>query len=113
MKSRIFVLFAMLLLSFSVTAEMQTHSEAMEVAASDVRLPQSDSGTIAFKQCEECDYQTEPVSAGTVWLLNDKATTLAKFRAAMARIANRNEHLIVITQSMDDQGIVEVSMWDR
>lgn len=113
MKSRITIVFAMLLLSFSATAEMQTYSEVYELAASDVRLPQSDAGTIAFKRCSECETQTEQLSGNTVWKLNGRGTSLVKFRAAMAGIIKRDRQLVTITQRVEDEDITEVAMWVR
>lgn len=113
MKSKIILILATLLLSLSATAEMITHTEAYEVAASNVRLPQSDSGTIAYKRCEECEYQVTQVRGSTVWNLNGKATTLSKFRVAMAGIARRDRQLVIVKQYLAGDIVTEVVLWVR
>ena len=71
-----------LLLSLSLTAAAQfkTIAEAYEVALSDIRLPQNEAGTIAYKTCADCPYETKRVNAATVWEFNGKAMSLKKFR---------------------------------
>lgn len=113
MKSRILFAFAALLLSASASAEMVTYSEAYELSAASVRLPATNAGTIGFRACGDCVYQTVQVTAETVWRLNGQPTTLRKFRDAMALVSDRKTQLIVVNQRLHDDRIIEVSMHVR
>jgi hypothetical protein len=113
MKSKITLIIAALLLSLSAAAEMITHTEAYELAASSVRLPATEGGTIAFKTCSKCDYQVIQLRGNTVWNLNGNATTLTKFRAAMAGITNRDSQLVIVKKNLADKEVTEVVLWVR
>ena len=111
MKAKIALVFATLLLSATAAAEMRTHTEAYEIRASFVRLPQSEAGTIAFKRCAECQYETRQMASSMNWKLNGRRTTLAKFRKAMATVSDRDNQLIVVAKRVEDQRVTEVVMW--
>ncbi len=93
---KIKTIFAALLLSLSLTAAAQftTIAEAYEVSINDVRLPQNELGTIAFKKCSDCDYETRRISRDTVWEFNGERMTLEKFRRALATV-DRSENIPV------------------
>jgi hypothetical protein len=93
---KIKMIFAALLLSLSLTAAAQfkTIAEAYEVSIGDVRLPQNEVGTIAFKKCSECDYETRRISRETVWEFNGERMSLEKFRRALATV-DRSENIPV------------------
>ncbi len=62
MKIKMIVTALLLSLTITAVAQMQTVAEAYEVALSDVRLPQNEVGTIAFKTCVDCPYETKRVN---------------------------------------------------
>ena len=86
MKIKMIVTALLLSLSIAAAAQMTTVAEAYEVALSDVRLPQNEAGTIAFKTCADCPYETKRVNATTVWEFNGKAMSLEKFRYHFASV---------------------------
>jgi hypothetical protein len=67
MKIKMIVTALLLSLSITAAAQFKTIAEAYEVAPSDVRLPQNEAGTIAFKKCSDCSYTTKRVTAATIW----------------------------------------------
>ena len=111
MKSKIFLALAALMLSLPAAAEMRTHIEAWELPASYVRLPVTDAGTVAFKLCHSCAYETRQTARNMVWKLNGRGTTLENFRKAMARINDLNKHLIVVAKRVTDNKVTEVVIW--
>ena len=93
---KIKMIFTVLLLSLSLTAAAQfkTIAEAYEVSINDLRLPQSEAGTIAYKKCSDCDYETRRVNRATVWEFNGERMSLEKFRHALATV-DRSENIPV------------------
>jgi len=63
MKTKLLIAIAMMGLALPVAADFTTVQVAYEVALSEVRLPRNEKGTIAFKECDDCEYQTKRVSA--------------------------------------------------
>ena len=94
-----------LLLGFCLPAAAQitTVQKAHEVSLSTVRFPETSSGTIRFKACRRCEYQTVRVTAETRWILNGNSVRLEEFKAAMDDVQDRqNEHLTVLHHLEND-----------
>ncbi len=83
---------------------------AHEVTLADLRLPQSDAGTIGFRSCDECDYQTKRVTTATRWSLNGKALSLDDFRLGIARITERNDVYVTVLHHLEEDRVTEVSV---
>ena len=80
MKLKVLITAALLSLALPAAADFKQVQEAYEVALSDLRLPRAHNGTIAFKECESCDYVSVRVGADTRYMLNGKAVPLKEFR---------------------------------
>lgn len=113
MKLRILMTALLLSLALPAAADFTTVQLAHEVAMSTVRLPQSESGTIAFKACKDCKYQTNRVSGETQWLVNRKAVTLVKFREVVAGLEDRDEKYVTVQHHLERDLITEVSITIR
>jgi hypothetical protein len=59
MKFKVLIAAIILALALPAAAQFRTVSKAHEVRLSDLRLPQSDGGTVAYKPCDECPYETK------------------------------------------------------
>ncbi|MDH3748357.1 MAG: hypothetical protein OER97_09130 [Gammaproteobacteria bacterium] len=110
MKFRLLMTALVLSLALPAAAQFTTVQLAHEVEMSTVRLPQSESGTIAFKACGECDYQTTRVSSETVWLVNNRPVTLVKFRQVVAGMTDRDKEYVTVKQHLERDLITQVSI---
>jgi hypothetical protein len=86
MKIKMIVTALLLGIAIPAAAQFTTIAEAYEVALDDVRLPQNEVGTIAFKKCADCDYEVRRVNRDTVWEFNGKRMSLEKFRRNLATV---------------------------
>jgi hypothetical protein len=79
-----------ILLCFGVpaAAEFVLVAEAHEVALRDLRLPGNANGTLSFKPCETCDYQTVRVTAATEYEANGRLYPLQEFRGQLENVRN-------------------------
>ncbi len=111
MNLKLLIAALMLGLALPATADFVTIEQAYEVALSDIRLPQSDSGTIAFKECETCNFQTKRVDADTRWLINNRAVSLQKFREAVNRVTDRNSEPVSILHHLESNRVTAVSVY--
>jgi hypothetical protein len=80
MKIKMIVTALLLSLSLTAAAQMKDSGAAYEVKMTDVRLPTSEVGTIGFKPCGDCDYETRRVNRSTVWEFNGERMSLKDFR---------------------------------
>ena len=113
MKFKVLITAIMLMLALPATAQFTTTVLAHEVALSQLRLPTHENGTIAFKACQECDYQTVRVTEGTRYVLNGTRTSLTKFRQAAAGIRERSLQAVSVHQHLADNVVTAVEITIR
>jgi hypothetical protein len=85
-------------------------SQAYEVFLSDFRPPGAEGGTVAFKQCEDCEMQTVSVSSNTRYNVNGKSVRLAEFRKAIAAVRDRDAVAITVLHHLESDTIVSISV---
>jgi len=110
MKIKILITALVLTLAMPAAAQFTTVQLAHEVALSELRLPSHPTGTIGFKSCSECEYQTKRVSEHTRYVVDGRAVPLDKFRSAVSHIRNRSEHAVTVLQHLEDNVITQVSI---
>ena len=91
-----------------VNENFVTVIEAYEVQLSDLRLPESTGGTLAFRPCAECDYETVRVTAGTRYEANDQAYALEEFRLELERIPDPQEQSVTVMHHLESNTITAV-----
>jgi len=113
MKTKLLITAIALFLALPAAAEMKVITEGYECSLGNVRLPQSDSGTIAYKQCDSCDYQTNRVASDAVWELNGKPMRLQDFRKQLSQVRDRNDQTITVYRHLEQNRVVKVSIYIR
>ena len=111
MKTKLLIAAALIGLALPAAAQFQTVQQAYEVALSEIRLPRNVNGTIAFKECEKCQYRTKRVSAQTRYVLDGRTIPLAEFRDAMERVNDRRNEAVTILHHLKDNQVTEVSVY--
>lgn len=69
--------------------------KAYEAELRSMRLPGTANGTLSFKPCAECDYQTVRVSPNTRYEANGETYGLEDFREAVAALARSHTAVTV------------------
>ena len=110
MKLKILFTALALTLALPVTAQITTIALAEEVSLTSVRLPQSDSGTLAYKSCEGCEYRTVRVSPDCTWRVNGQRMSLEKFRAVVTEISDRDNEYVTVKRHLEKDLITDVSI---
>ena len=110
MKFKVLITAALLMLAGTVTAQGTVVQEAYEVALSDIRLPRAELGTIAFKECDRCQYQRYRVAADTEYKVNGKAVPLGKFRAAVERAENPQDEAVTVLRHVARNQVTVVAV---
>ena len=110
MKFKVMIAAIVLSLALPVTAQADIVQTGYEVALSNVRLPRSSNGTIAFKECDRCDYVVLRVGADTRYRLNGKPVRLAKFREALATVQDRDGEAVTVLHHLERNQVTEVSV---
>ena len=108
MKLKLLIATALLCMAFPAAAEFTTVQEAYEIALSDLRLPRNNTGTIAFKECDSCDYMTVRVGADTRYTLNGKAVPLKMFRDALSVVEDRDDQPVTVLRHVERNQVTAV-----
>jgi hypothetical protein len=111
MRTRLWISTLLLALALPAVAQFRTVQVAHEVALADLRLPHSLAGTIGFKACDKCEYQTERVSAATRWSLDGKTVSLPDFRKGLARVTERDKVYVTVLYHIEEDWVTEVSVY--
>lgn len=110
MKFKVMITAMLLGMMLPAAADFTVVQEAYEVALSDIRLPRTESGTIAFKECDSCDYVTVRVGTDTVYRLNGNALSLGKFRAAVSSVEDRDSVPVTVLRHLERNQVTRVSV---
>lgn len=108
MKVKIILTALFMALALPAAAQFRTVAAAYEVALSDIRLPRSTAGTIAYKKCSECPYETRRVDASTVWEVDGQALPLEKFRQAVSGVADPRQETVQVLHHLEENRITKV-----
>jgi len=111
MKLKVLIAAALLSLALPAAADFKQVAEAYEVALSDLRLPRGNGGTIAFKECDKCEYKRIRVGSDIRYRLNGKDVTLKTFREAMATVENREGEAVTVLHHLERNQVTAVSVY--
>lgn len=88
-------------LSVPAHGDFVTVVEAYEVQLSDLRLPENANGTLAFKPCSDCGYQTVRVNAATEYEANNRRLSLSDFREELQRVNDPATHSVTVMHHLE------------
>lgn len=102
-----------LCLAMPAAAQFTTVQKAHETVLSGIRLPASESGTLAFKPCRSCEWRTVRVNGETLWLVNRNSLTLADFRRAVDSLTDRDHRSVTVKHHLENNVITKVAITIR
>lgn len=108
MHIRKLLILVLLGLSLSAAADFTTITAAYEVPVSDLRLPGTVGGTLAFKQCSECETQTLRVTGQTRYVLNDQDLALVDFKEQIGDIGNPQDETVTVLHHLESNTITAI-----
>ena len=99
---------ALVVLSAPAAADFEKVIEAHEVRLDHLRLPGTAGGTLSFKACVECAWQTVRVSPDTRYEANGRAYTLEAFRQALQEVTDPDSEWLTVMQHLESNTITAV-----
>ena len=97
-------------LSLPSMAQFQTVAEAHEVRLSDLRLPQSEGGTVAYKTCDGCAYKSKLVSNDVQWIFDGRSLPLEEFRRNLAAVRDPENTPAMVLHHLESDRVTRVSV---
>ena len=99
-----------LALSLPSMAQFRTIAEAYEVRLSDLRLPQSEGGTVAYKSCDACAYESKLVSSDVQWILDGRSLPFDEFRYNLAAVQDEENTSVTVLHHLESDRVTRVSV---
>lgn len=94
-----------LILAFSSVAMSQGGPQVTiyEVLLGNFGMAESSSGSVGFKECDECEYQLLRVTDRSTFMIDGQAMRFKDFREAIIRFESEGENEININVGRDDR----------
>lgn len=108
MKTRHFIIAALLSLSLPAAADFTTYAAAYELALSDFRVPATPSSGVIFRKCADCDMQTIRVTPNTQYIINGKNYPLKEFRKRVFDIRDRDNTPVTVLHQLESDVVLSV-----
>lgn len=110
MKIKVLIAAIILGLALPAAAGFRQIQEAHEVQLPDLRLPQNEVGTVAFKPCGDCPYMVKRVNGNTEWIFDGNSMSLKKFRRAVRRLTDRDNTAVTVLHHLEEDRVTRVSV---
>jgi hypothetical protein len=110
MKFKVLISALLLSIAFAASADMRVVSQAYEVSLKDLRMPRNHGGTIAFKECDSCEYVMKRVNADTQYRLNGRSISLDKFRFAIGNVEDRKAQPVTVLHHLESDRVTVIAV---
>lgn len=101
----------MLVVSSLAFANSLPATKTYEVSINSLRLPVSPNGTVALRECDDCDYHSIRVTPNTQYVINGKHLRLDEFRKRILDIKRRGDITVNVTRDEDTETVVTVFLY--
>jgi hypothetical protein len=108
---KIITLAWMLVISSLAFASTMPATKTYEVSINSLRLPVSPNGTVALRECDDCDYHSIRVTPDTQYRINDKHLRLNKFRKRILDLKLRGDITVNVTRDETTNTVVSVYVY--
>ena len=101
----------MLVISSLALADSVPPTKTFEVSIQSLRLPVSPNGTVALRECDDCDYQTIRVTPNTQYIINNEHLRLDKFRKLILDLKLRGDITVNVKRDDDSNTVTSVFVY--
>ena len=96
--------------SLSAAAEFITIEQGYEVALSDMTTPVTSTGSLVFKECEDCDAKTIRMTRNTRFIVNGRTVELQEFRKQVFQVRDRSQVPVTVMHHLESDTVTSVSV---
>jgi len=107
---KMFILSTLLMMSTATLADSYSMppTKTYEAMIKSVRLPSNPNGTLAVRECRDCDYERYRVTPRTRYRIDNKNMRLADFRAMLEKLGLDRDHNVNVTRDIQSNTITAV-----
>lgn len=105
---KLVLLSTLLALSAGSLADTYPPTRTYETTVQKLRMPATPSGTIALRECSDCDFERFRVTARTVYTIDNKSMQLDDFRDVVEDLRQRGDQYVNVTRDIASDTIIKV-----
>ncbi len=87
-----------------------SYAESFELDLTQLRLPATASGFVAYKTCDTCNFRRSQTSDATVFEINGNAVSFDQFRRTANGAPNKNKALVTVLYDEESRRITLISV---
>ena len=110
MKIRTILAAVLLAISFSANADFTTVAEAYEIDLNNFRVPVTAGGTLAYRRCADCEYETRRMGSNLTFRVNGNIVDLTEFRKSVLTVRERDGKVVIVKHDFASDTIVSLSI---
>lgn len=100
----------MMTFSLSAAAGFVTVEESYEVALSNMTTPVTNTGSLIFKVCDDCDSMMIRMTSNTRFIVGGRTVDLKEFRKQVFQVRNPDRVAVTIMHHLESDTITSVSV---
>lgn len=110
MNIRTILLGILLAASLPAAGDFVLIAPAYEIKLSNFIVPVTSTGTVTFRQCDECEPQVVRMTRDTVFKVNGQPVNIKEFREIVFQVKDRSRETIIVKHHLQSDTIVYVSV---
>ena len=110
MKIRRILVALMMTISLSAVAEFTTVELAYEINLENLTVPVTSSGSLIFKECDDCDAKVVRMTRNTRFVVNGETVDLKEFRKSVFQIRDRAAGSVIVMHHLESDTVTSVSV---
>jgi hypothetical protein len=96
--------------SLSAAADFVTVEEGYEVALSNMTTPVTNTGSLIFKECDDCDSRMIRMTSNTRFIVGGRTVDLKEFRKQVFQVRDPDKVAVTIMHHLETDTITSVSV---
>ena len=96
-------------ISLSAAAEFTTIELVYEIALSNLKVPAASTGSLMFKECDDCETLMVRMTRDTQFLVNGENVGLKEFRKNVFQVRDRKAETILVRRHLESDTIMSIS----
>jgi hypothetical protein len=94
--------------SLSAVADFRTITRAYEIRLSNLRVPVTSTGSLIFKQCDDCENIVALMTNRTQFIVNGKTVNIRDFRKNVFQVRDRRHEPVIIKHHLETDTITSI-----
>ena len=97
--------------SLSAAADFVTVEEGYEVTLNNMTTPVTNTGSLIFKECDDCDSRMIRMTSNTRFIVNGRTVDLKEFRKQVFQVRNPDKVAVTVMHHLESDTITSINVF--